>query len=181
MKIAITGHSAGIGKALAEQYENRGHEILGLSKRNGHNIRNASKIAELIEPCDMFINNAQAGYSQTELLFEMATRWQGTKKHIIVISTMMTQTPTSMLPGLDMDEYRVQKIALEEAVKQIRHRCLKIKLTVVRPGMVSTSPDRPVPPAADVVNWSSTLVEMFELAGSRNLAVPDISLGPVFQ
>ena len=32
MKIAITGHTAGIGKALAEQYSNRGHEIVGLSK-----------------------------------------------------------------------------------------------------------------------------------------------------
>ena len=39
MKIAITGHSAGIGQALAKQYEARGHEIVGLSKRYGHNIK----------------------------------------------------------------------------------------------------------------------------------------------
>ena len=74
MKIAITGHSAGIGQALAKQYEARGHEIVGLSKRYGHNIKTIPKIADHIEPCDMFINNAQSGFAQTELLFEMARR-----------------------------------------------------------------------------------------------------------
>ena len=64
MKIAITGHTAGIGQALAEAYY--GNEIVGLSKREGNNIRNTLKIADAIEPCDMFINNAQAGFAQTE-------------------------------------------------------------------------------------------------------------------
>ena len=61
MKIAITGHTAGIGKALTNQYVNQGHEIVGLSKREGNNIRNIPKICDQIEPCDMFINNAQSG------------------------------------------------------------------------------------------------------------------------
>jgi nucleoside-diphosphate-sugar epimerase len=177
MKIAITGHTAGIGQALSAQYEIRGHEIVGLSKREGHNIRNIPKIADQVETCDVFINNAQAGYAQTELLFEIAHRWQGTKKHIIVISTMMTQDPTSGLPGLEMDAYRVQKIALEEAVKQIRNRKLGIKITIVRPGNIATSPDKTVPPAAEVDNWASTLVSIFELA-EPNLRISDISLGP---
>lgn len=177
MKIAITGHTAGIGLALATQYASRGHEIVGLSKRNGHNIRVVPKIAELIEPCDVFINNAQAGYAQTELLFEVAARWQGTKKHIIVISTMMTQDPVSVLEGLEMDQYRIQKIALEQAVQQIRHRRLGIRLTIVRPGNIATSSDKTVPPAADVDRWASTLVNIFELA-EPDLSIPDISLGP---
>ena len=178
MKIAITGHTAGIGQALAKQYFARGHEIVGLSKRDGHNIRATSKIADLIEPCDMFINNAQAAYAQTELLFEMAQRWQGTKKHIIVISTMMTQSPTSSLPGLDMDAYRVQKIALEEAVRQIRYRGIGVSITIVRPGNIATSPEKTVPSAADVDHWAETLINIFELA-SPNLRIKDISLGPV--
>jgi nucleoside-diphosphate-sugar epimerase len=178
MKIAITGHTAGIGQALAKQYAARGHEIVGLSKRNGHNIRVISKIADLIEPCDMFINNAQAAYAQTELLFEMAQRWQGTKKHIVVISTMMTQSPVSSLPGLDMDAYRVQKIALEEAARQIRHRNIGVSITIVRPGNIATSPEKTVPPAADVDHWAETLVNIFDLASS-NLRIRDISLGPV--
>lgn len=178
MKIAITGHTAGIGQALARQYSSRGHEILGLSRREGNNIRNIPKICDQIESCDMFVNNAQAGYTQTELMFEMAKRWTGTGKHIVAISTQMTQHPTSILPGLDMDQYRVQKIALEEAVRQLRWRQLGVFVTLVRPGNIATNPTKTVPPAADVDNWARTLIEIFETAHARNLAIPDISLGP---
>lgn len=179
MKIAITGHTAGIGQALAQEYQAHGHEIVGISRREGNNIRNIPKTADLIEPCDVFVNNAQAGYAQTELLFEMAQRWQGTKKHIVVISTMMTQDPTSVIPGLDMDHYRIQKVALEQAVQQIRHRKIGVRLTVVRPGNIATSADKTVPPAANVDNWARTLLAMFELATNNNLRVADISLGPI--
>ena len=179
MKIAITGHTAGIGQALAKIYSARNNIIVGLSKREGNNIRNISKIADQIESCDMFINNAQAGYAQTELLFEIAQRWSGTGKHILVISTMMTQDPISVLPGLDMDQYRVQKVALEESIKQIRHRRLGIKITLIRPGNIATSPNKTVPPAADVDNWANTLVDIIDLATKNNLRIPDISLAPI--
>lgn len=178
MKIAITGHSAGIGQALANVFSSQGHEIIGLSKRHGHNIKVIPKICDLIEPCDVFINNAQAGYAQTELLFEMVNRWAGTKKHIIVISTIMAQEPMSSLPGLDMTHYRIQKLALEEAVKQIRAQKLGIKLTIVRPGNIATSADKTVPPAADVNNWATTLIDLLDLASANSLKILDISLGP---
>lgn len=178
MKIAITGHTAGIGQALAQIYQDQGHEIVGLSKREGWNIRNTSKICEQVEPCDMFINNAQAGYAQTELLFDMSQRWTGTNKHIVVISTMMTQHPFSVVPGLDMAHYRLQKCALEESVKQLRIKNLGLQFTIVRPGNIATSTDKTVPPAADVNNWARTLVEIFDLASKNDLKIPDISLGP---
>ena len=178
MKIAITGHTAGIGHALAEEYRLDGHEVVGLSQREGNNIRNTPKICDQIEPCDVFVNNAQAGYAQTELLFEMAHRWSGTKKHIIVISTMMTQDPVSSLTGLGMDHYRLQKVTLEEAVRQIRHRRLGVKITIVRPGYVATQPGHTAPPAADVNNWARTLLDLFDMAAKNDLRIPDISLGP---
>lgn len=177
MKIAITGHTAGIGAALARCYEQRGHEIVGLSQRHGYNIRNTIRVADMIESCDMWINNAQVGFAQTELLFEMAKRWTGTKKHVMVISTMMTQCPVSVIPGLDMDQYRIQKVALEETVNQLRHKHIGLRLTLVRPGNIATSPDKTVPPAADVDHWAETLIRIFELA-APDLVVPDISLGP---
>lgn len=179
MKIAITGHTSGIGAALSQQFTNRGHEIVGLSKRDGNNIRNIPKICNMIEPCDMFVNNAQAGYAQTELLFEMAHRWTNSRKHIMVISTMMTQDPVCPMPGLDMDQYRVQKFALEEAVKQIRNRRLRIKLTIVRPGSVATSVNQNLTTAANANDWATVLITTFELAASKNLTIPDISLAPL--
>jgi NAD(P)-dependent dehydrogenase (short-subunit alcohol dehydrogenase family) len=178
MKIAITGHTAGIGQALAQEYALDGHEIVGLSKREGNNIRNTPKICDQIEPCDVFVNNAQAGFAQTELLFEMAQRWAGTGKRIIVISTQMTQDPVSILPGLDMDQYWVQKTTLEQAVRQLRYRRLGIKITVVRPGNIATSADKTVPPAADVNNWARTLLDLLDMAKNNNLVIPDITLGP---
>ena len=179
MKIAITGGTAGIGQALGNKYEALGHEVVRLSRRTGHNIRVIPKMADAIQPCDLFINNAQAGYAQSELLFAMADRWQGTKKHIIVISTQMTQSPVSSLPGLDMDQYRIQKVALEESVRQLRNQDLGIRFTIIRPGNIATSLDKTVPPAADVDNWANTLIDIFELARIQNLRISDISLGPV--
>ena len=58
MKIAITGHTAGIGHALAEEYRLDGNEIVGLSQREGNNIRNTPKICDQIEPCDVFVNTS---------------------------------------------------------------------------------------------------------------------------
>jgi NAD(P)-dependent dehydrogenase (short-subunit alcohol dehydrogenase family) len=181
MKIAITGHTAGIGQALAKEYRLDEHEVVGLSQREGNNIRNTPKICDQIEPCDVFVNNAQAGYVQTELLFEMTKRWTGTKKHIIVISTMMTQDPVSVLPGLDMLAYHQQKITLEEMVKQLRHRRLGITITIVRPGYIATQPGQTVPPAADVNNWARTLLDLFDMATKNDLSIPDISLGPLYK
>jgi NAD(P)-dependent dehydrogenase (short-subunit alcohol dehydrogenase family) len=181
MKIAITGHTAGIGQALAKEYALEGHDIVGLSRREGNNIRNTPKICDQIEPCDVFINNAQAGYAQTELLFEMSQRWSDTKKHIIVISTMMTQDPVSTLPGLGMLAYHQQKVTLEEMAKQLRYQHLGINITIVRPGYIATQPGQTSPPAADVNNWARVLVSTFRMAESNNLSIPDISLGPVYK
>lgn len=162
MKIAITGHTAGIGQALAEAYY--GNEIVGLSKREGNNIRNTLKMATLIEPCDMFINNAQEGFAQTELLFEVVKRWANTDKQIMVISTMMTQQPISSIEG--MDEYRLQKSTLEQAVNQLRFKYPQgPKITIVRPGRVD-NPEL----------WARVLVQTLRMAEANGLAIPDISL-----
>jgi hypothetical protein len=77
-----------------------------------------------------------------------------------------------------MDQYRIQKVALEQAVQQIRHRRLGIKITLVRPGDIATSANKTVPPSANVDNWAQTLVDILELTKMNNLRIPDISLGP---
>jgi|688.fasta_scaffold87431_3 NAD(P)-dependent dehydrogenase (short-subunit alcohol dehydrogenase family) len=178
MKIAITGHSAGIGQALTKVYQAQGHEIVGLSKRHGHNIRNIPKIALNIEPCDVFINNAQAGFAQTELLFEMYRLWKGQAgKRIINISTIMASQPVSTLPGLDMIEYRNQKVTLEQAHYQLQHLQDWPKLVLIRPGAVATQPGQVSPiPYADVDEWAKTVVHILDTAGP-NLEVSELSLG----
>jgi len=176
MRIAITGHTSGIGQALAKQYEQKGHTIVGLSKRYGDNIRNIPKIIEKVKDCDMFINNAQEGYAQTDLLFEIYKHWEGVpNKYIMIISTMMTLAPKATLDGLDMEHYRNQKVALEEATKILAHRNLWPQICAVKPGEVHTG-DHSSSKAVAVDQWAETLVKILELAGPT-MKVYEISLG----
>jgi hypothetical protein len=180
MKIAITGHSAGIGQALAKQYEQRGHEIVGLSRRNGYNIRSIPKVAGMIEPCDMFINNAQVGFAQTELLYEIWQRWRGVEnRHIINISTIMTCQ--SGPPGEFFDDdvfiqrYQTEKRALEEAHFKLVHQNLWPQMILVKPGEVKTwEGSRDI--ASDVDLWAETMVNTLDNIDPA-LKIYELSLG----
>ena len=176
MKIAITGHSAGIGQALASIYQEHGHDVVGLSRRNGYNIRSIPKVLTQIEPCDVFINNAQVGFAQTELLFAVYNAWiSHPQKLIVVISTMMTQDPVTTIPGLE--EYRVQKTALEHACQQLRFKRKGPRIMIVRPGAIATQPGQTVPPYADVDLWAKSLIDILNNLPAE-LVIPEISLGP---
>lgn len=144
MKIAITGHKRGIGKAFAEQLESRGHTIVGISRSDGENIRRTAHTASIIEPCDMFINNAISFYAQTELLFEVWHRWHTSDlvHHIWNISTMVCDWQDDrQIPGLSLREsmqYRNQKMSLELAHSQLDKQSSKINMALIRPGGVNT-------------------------------------------
>lgn len=176
-RIAITGHSAGIGQALAKIYQSHGHEIVGLSRRNGYNIRSIPKIIEKVRDCDIFINNAQAGFAQTELLFAVYKEWQGKEnKKIINISTMMTLEPVSTIPGIEMIEYHNQKLALEEAHRQLLYLHNWPKLCLVKPGAVATQPEQTSPrPYANVDVWAEKLINILD--AGIDLDVGEIALG----
>ena len=183
MKIAITGHTKGIGKALADAYQSRGHEIVGLSRTTGHDIHNTLSCADQIESCDVFVNNAHADFAQTELLFEMAERWQDTHKHIVNIGSVITQRHASNFAGFnklslyEIELYRVQKVALEEAISRIRNTRTTLWVTLVRPSKTTAGKgNHGVPWAADVNNWAETLVKIFETAAAADLIIPEISL-----
>lgn len=173
MKIAITGGTAGIGQALGDIYEKQGHEVLRLSRRTGHNIRSVPKVGDVIESCDMFVNNAQAGFAQTELLFDVWRRWRHTNKTIMVISTMMTQCPVSVIP--DLDEYYLQKKTLEEACTQLRYKEGSPAIILVKPGAVATQPGQHGHPYCDPVEWAQTLVD--SLAVNSKLRINEIAIG----
>lgn len=180
MKIAITGHTAGIGQAFARYLSVRGHEIIGLSKREGNNIRNIPKIVGEILPCDVWINNAQSGYAQTELLYKVAEAWAGDRSKMIWnISTMMTQDPNVPdIPGqswTSIAEYKNQKRALEDAFRQLKNRCT---MCLIRPGAVATQPyNQAGVNAADVDAWVKTVCDFYISARASNLWPEQLSLG----
>ena len=144
MKIAITGHKRGIGQQFAEQLTAKGHTIVGISRSDGENIRRVAHTASLIEPCDVFINNAISMYAQTELLFEVWHRWQESERthHVWNISSRVCEWTTSkLIHGLTMREsmeYRNQKMSLEHAHRQLSAQSDKTKMTLIRPPAVKT-------------------------------------------
>lgn len=180
MKIAITGHTAGIGQAFEKILKSRGHEIVGISRRTGDNIRRTEHIANLIEPCEMFINNAQTQYAQTELLYAVWQRWKGKEgKYIWNISTQMTEQPVNGTPDgqedIVMSQYRNQKIALEEASRQLRFKNIWPCISVIRPNGVATQEQFDNNNKADVDRWAQSIIDVF--SHNENISISEISVG----
>jgi nucleoside-diphosphate-sugar epimerase len=180
MKIAITGHKHGIGKEFTTQLQDRGHTIIGISRSDGENIRRISHTASLIEPCDMLINNAQSQYAQTELLYEVWKRWSGqNEKYIWNISTMMTEEPINSTPdGQDdiiMSQYRNQKLALEDAARQLKFKNKWPRISIIRPGGVATQSQWDNTNKTDVKIWVKSVIDIF--SQNNNIDISEVSIG----
>lgn len=181
MKIAITGHTAGIGRSFATYLESRGHNIIGISKREGNNIRNIPKVVTQITDCDMWINNAQAGYAQTELLYKVVEAWRDDRSKMIWnISTMMTKDlGVPNIAGLSytaLAEYKNQKRALEDAFYQLKSN--SVRMCLIRPGSVATqSYNQAGVNSADVDAWVASICNFYIAAREHNLWIDEISLG----
>ena len=115
MKIAITGHTQGIGKAVYELLSKE-HEVLGFSRSNGYDITNTEQRQNLIssvETCDVFINNAYAIRYQTELLKVFCKKWKdAADKFIIHIGSKWI-----FYPPPDYPEHRLYRKEKQEQEK----------------------------------------------------------------
>lgn len=90
MKVAITGHTQGIGKAIFEEMIKRGHEVTGYSRSNGYDISLESardQIIKEIKDFDIFVNNAFSPQAQFELLKKITNSWDGSKKVIVNVGS----------------------------------------------------------------------------------------------
>lgn len=69
MKVVITGHTHGIGKALYDSFKLAKWEVVGLSRSNGYDIdTNFDQVVEAATDADLFINNAYRDQQQTKLV-----------------------------------------------------------------------------------------------------------------
>lgn len=150
MKVAITGHTSGIGQGLYKYFQERGNEVLGFSQDNGFHLPDAeSQVLEQIQDCNIFVNNALPVVSQISLLKQLWPKWVNANKKIIVIGSMITQfdetcdwaSTISEFP--QMQEYQTQKIELDRLCKSFQYGYNKspsvCSLTVIHPGAVATN------------------------------------------
>jgi len=184
-RIAITGHTKGIGQALKKIYEARGHEIVGLSRSNNFNISSPNALS-MIEDCDILINNAHCGFEQTVLLYKVYKMWKNNNtKQIINISSILPSYLLNMkmlgrIPlNDDIDEYlyTTEKLALEEAFKQLRMIDTGPRLVLVRPGTLATD-DNEINLYANVNEWAQSLVDCLSVV-HENLEISEITISAI--
>lgn len=136
MRVAITGHTNGIGKALYSRLDN----AIGFSLSTGYDITctiHRSKILEKIKDCDVFVNNAFDRYGQCEILFDVWKSWLDTGKTIISIGSDVTNYTMSS-KRLEMLDYYNYKFALKDLNQRLQNLNNNVTLKYVSFGYVAT-------------------------------------------
>jgi hypothetical protein len=123
MKIAITGHTQGIGKRA---YDRLCPDIIGFSRSNGYDITNPTDRERIIEEsnhCDIFINNATAEFGQTLLFLELFNNWQYQNKTIINVGSRIAEIKILPKDRQDLLKYQAEKLILKEMSYRISGVC----------------------------------------------------------
>ena len=142
-KIAIIGHTKGIGKAIADLYKKKKYQVIGLSSSNGYNLQCSQvEIMEQLDDCELIVLNAYVGRGQMNLLKRIYGKFVFEDKKVAVI------TSTSGTPiGADEEmldpeyvEYCKNKKTLIEYIEQLQQELLNKPLSVydVCPDVVDT-------------------------------------------
>ena len=115
MKIVITGHTSGIGKALFDVLS-IDYDVIGLSRSNGYDITTdlgRSKIIDAAYDCDVFVNNAFDYSNYTDAQVVLARKifdlWNGEQKYIVNISSRVND-----FQQINNQQYADVKLSLDK-------------------------------------------------------------------
>lgn len=154
MKYAITGHTQGIGKCIFERLQ---PDIIGFSLSNDYDIadrHSRRKIVNDVNNCDVFINNAAAGFGQTLLLVDLYDAWKDTTKIIINVGSRIADDGF-VLPN-DRDEllqYQSEKRSLKTLSEELRLRATTLQVKYVSFAYVGT--EKILAKYPDIANYIS--------------------------
>ena len=105
-KIAITGHTKGIGKAIADLYSKKNYQVIGLSRSNGYDMSfDQDKMLEAMAQCNLIVLNAHSGRTQLEMLKKIYCLYYHQPKKVVVI-TSTSGTQQGMDEELENDAYK---------------------------------------------------------------------------
>jgi hypothetical protein len=124
MKYAITGHTSGIGKRLFERLL---PNAVGFSKSSGYDInlkRDRERIIQESLDCDVFVNNAHSGFSQTLLFLELHSIWRmDPTKTIINIGSRIAEINSLSYNKRHLLIYQAEKVSLKEMSHRVTGKC----------------------------------------------------------
>jgi nucleoside-diphosphate-sugar epimerase len=184
MKIAITGHTQGIGQTLSTVFQQYGYEVIGFSRSNGFDISDADSRQAIImqsQDVDVFVNNAYHPIGQTELLKESITAWGNTDKLIVNMSSKCIMFPTEDADPMIQEYqevYKKSKLEQEAIINNLLpHR--NPKLLNVIPGVVDAGPSKIYsndPNKIDPVHLAQLIYDIVSMRG--RLDVQQIIVAP---
>ena len=134
MKIAITGHSKGIGKACHDLLSVE-HEVIGLSRSNGFNIDEVEPIIIVANSCDVFINNAYSGTQQSIIFDRLFQMWRNDD-----MKTIVNINSRSKYDGVRTSLYGADKKHLDHIAKSnvFSDMNKRVRVININPGYVDT-------------------------------------------
>ena len=137
MKIAITGHTKGIGQGLYTYFNSLGHDVTGFSRTNGYNLTNPEVRQQVVNKSkdfDIFINNSYNG--QNELFNEIFPLYKDDESKTIVNIVSFLKY-REFLPFAD--QYKINKNNLyKSSLKHAFAQSKKCRIINVNPGYVDT-------------------------------------------
>jgi short-subunit dehydrogenase len=142
-KIAVIGHTKGIGKAIADLYKRKKYEIVGLSRTTGYDLEtDQEKIIEKLVDYELIVVNAYAKFGQYHLLKRIYSEFHHHYKKVVVI-TSTSGTPQGKDEdnyGADYNEYCWHKEHLIKYVSELQEELFNKPLSVydVCPDVVDT-------------------------------------------
>ena len=142
-KIAIIGHTKGIGKAIADLYRKKNYTVVGVSSSNGYDLHCSQvEIMEQLDDCQLIVLNAYAGRGQMTLLKRIYGKFVFEDKKVAVI-TSTSGTPMGEDEELldpEYAEYCKNKKILIEYIEQLQQELLNRPLSVydICPDVVDT-------------------------------------------
>lgn len=163
MKVAVTGHTRGIGQGIHDYFLSNGHEVSGFSRSNGYDLNDERVQEQIVQETldhDIFVNNAfnhLGGFAQTQLLHKLFPHWKDKGAWIFNISSIASDY---IAGRQEATPYPITKLALDSYVKQLAWTLPRVNLVLIRPGRVDTPLIKPIPgrklrvsDIVDTIDW----------------------------
>ena len=138
-KVAVTGHTSGIGKAIYDHYSNI-CEVVGYDLSNGYNLNtDVNIVLSESRTCDLFINNVW------DQQFDVAQKWAKLhKNHKYTLVNIGSSVTDPAVVGQLLDKYPELEMYVN-AKKLLNHTSTMINVEspcarsiIINPGFVDT-------------------------------------------